>query len=428
LIKGKASSRIVFILCAMSFILYIDRVNLSTAAGPIQKEFGLSNTELGIALSAFAWSYAVFQIIGGWFGDRFGPRITLALCALIWTITTALTGFIGGLTSLVFVRMVLGIGEGATLPTSARAISNWTPKSQRGFVQGLTHSFSRFGNAVTPPIVAALVTTLSWRASFWVLSGISAVWAVIWLYYFRDDPRAHGDITQAELDRLPDQGRHAAAKPAPVPWSKLLRRMMPTTIVYFCCGWTGVLFFTWLPTFFLNGYHLDIKKSALFAAGVFCAGVVGDTAGGLASDWLLKRTGSLAVARCWLIATVMIASLACLVPVLFARDLTTIALCLSGAFFFLEMVIGPIWSVPMDIAPGYAGTASGILNTGAAIAGIITPVVFGIIVDQTGNWTLPFAGSICLQIVGAIATFWMHPDRGLEADSPGASLPAPELV
>jgi MFS family permease len=92
------------------------------------------------------------------------------------------------------------------------------------------------------------------------------------------------------------------------------------------------------------------------------------------------------------------------------------------------MVIGPIWSVPMDIAPDYAGTASGILNTGAAIAGIITPVVFGIIVDRTGNWTLPFAGSIGLFLVGAITTFWMRPDQGLEADSPRAPVPAPELV
>jgi len=161
---------------------------------------------------------------------------------------------------------------------------------------------------------------------------------------------------------------------------------------------------------------------------VFCAGVAGDTTGGLVSDWLLRRTGSLAIARCRMIATVMILSLACLVPVLFARDLTTIALCLSGAFFFLEMVIGPIWSVPMDIAPDYAGTASGILNTGAAIAGIITPVVFGIIVDRTGNWTLPFAGAIGVQIVGAVTTFWMRPDRGLKADRPGAPVPAPEFV
>jgi sugar phosphate permease len=428
MVKGKASIRVLSILCAMSFILYIDRVNLATAAGPIQREFGLTNTELGIALSAFAWSYAVFQIIGGWFGDRFGPRITLALCALIWTVTTALTGFIGGLVSLVCVRLALGIGEGATLPTAARAISNWTPKSQRGFVQGLTHSFSRLGNAVTPPIVALLIATFSWRATFWVLSSISAVWAVVWLFYFRDDPRTHRDITPTELDRLPDQGRHAVARPAPVPWGALLRRMGPTTVVYFCHGWTGVLYFTWLPTFFLNGYHLDIKKSAFFAASVFFAGVVGDTAGGAVSDWLLRRTGNLLIARCWLIAAMMVLSLACLVPVLFARDLTTIALWLSAAFFFLEMVIGPIWSVPMDIAPDYAGTASGILNTGAAIAGIITPVVFGIIVDRTGNWTLPFAGSICLQIVGAIATIWMRPDRGLHADRPEAPVAAARPV
>jgi nitrate/nitrite transporter NarK len=204
--------------------------------------------------------------------------------------------------------------------------------------------------------------------------------------------------------------------------------MMPTTIVYFCTGWTGVLFFTWLPTFFLNGYHLDIKSSAFFASGVFFAGVVGDTVGGLTSDWLLKRTGNLRIARCWLIATVMMASLACLIPVLFARDVTTIALCLSGAFFFLEMVIGPIWAVPMDIAPDHTGTASGILNTGAAIAGIITPVVFGIIVDQTGNWTLPFVGSIVLQIVGAITTFWMRPEQGLESDRQPAPLPSLESV
>jgi sugar phosphate permease len=426
--KGFASRNVLLILCAMSFILYVDRVNLSTAAGPIQKELGLTNTELGIALSAFSWSYAIFQIFGGWVSDRVGPRKTLAICAGVWTITTVATGFIGGLASLFLVRLVLGIGEGATLPTSARAISNWTPKAERGFVQGLTHSFSRLGNAVTPPIVAALITAFSWRASFWVLGGLSAVWMVVWLWYFRDDPRAHPSITQAELDRLPDQGRHASVKPASVPWGPMLRRMLPTSFVYFCYGWTGWLFFTWLPTFFLHGYHLDIKKSALFAAGVFFAGVVGDTLGGVLSDLLLKRTGSLAIARCWLIALVMIGSLICLIPVLFVRDLTVMAICLSGAFFFLEMVIGPIWAVPMDIAPDYAGTASGMLNAGSAVAGIVTPIVFGVIVDLTGSWTLPFAGSIILLLAGAIATIWMRPHERLENGSPAIRAVQPEPV
>jgi len=109
---------------------------------------------------------------------------------------------------------------------------------------------------------------ISWRGSFVVVGLISLAWVIAWVWYFRDDPRAHRDITEAELDRLPDQGRHASIKPRAVPWGPLLRRMLPTALVYFCFGWTAWLFFTWLPTFFLNGYHLDIKQSAMFAAGV----------------------------------------------------------------------------------------------------------------------------------------------------------------
>ena len=414
--KGTASRTVLALLCAMSFILYVDRVNLSTAAGPIQRELGLSNTQLGLGLSAFTWTYAVFQIIGGRISDRLGPRITLTVCALIWTVCTVTTGFIGSLASLFAVRLALGVGEGATLPTAARAISNWTPRTDRGFVQGLTHSFSRLGNAITPPIVAALIIWFSWRASFWLLGIISAVWMVLWLSYFRDDPRTHPAITEAELNRLPDGGRHASVKPPVVPWGPLVRRMMPTALVYFCYGWTGWLYFTWLPTFFLKGYNLDIKSSALFASGVFFAGVVGDTLGGVVSDQLFKRTGSQIVARSWLICAMMLACLVCLIPVLFVRDLVVMSIFLSLAFLFLEMIIGPIWAVPMDIAPDFAGTASGILNTGSAVAGIITPIAFGLIVDLTGSWTLPFAGSIGLMLVGAILTFWMRPDRPLQVE------------
>lgn len=421
---GAASRTVLALLCAMSFILYVDRVNLSTAGGYIQKDFGLSNTELGWAFSAFAWTYAIFQIVGGWISDRRGPRSTLAICAAVWTVTTIATGFATGLASLFIVRLILGIGEGATLPTSARAVSNWCPKPERGFVQGLTHSFSRLGNAVTPPIVALLITWFSWRASFWILGGLSGIWMVVWLIYFRDDPRSHPQITQPELDRLHEGGRHAGTRVGIVPWGHLIRRMAPTSLVYFCYGWTGWLYFTWLPTFFLNGFHLNIKNSALFASGVFLAGVVGDTLGGVVSDYLLRRTGKLVIARSNLIAGMMVGSLLCLVPVLFARDLVVISLCLSAAFFFLEMVIGPIWAVPMDIAPSYAGTASGMLNLGAAIAGIITPIVFGLIVDLTGNWTLPFAGSIGLLLLGAIATHWMRPDQPTETAGVLSAQPA----
>jgi nitrate/nitrite transporter NarK len=124
----------------------------------------------------------------------------------------------------------------------------------------------------------------------------------------------------------------------------------------------------------------------------------------------------------------MIGSLICLIPVLFIKELTVMAICLSASFFFLEMVIGPIWAVPMDIAPDYAGTASGILNVGSAIAGIVTPIIFGLIVDLTGNWTLPFAGSIALLFVGAIATMWMRPHERLQTGSPAIGAVQPEPV
>jgi cyanate permease len=109
----------------------------------------------------------------------------------------------------------------------------------------------------------------------------------------------------------------------------------------------------------------------------------------------------------------LLGSLLLLIPVLMFTNLVLIAICLSGAFFCLELTIGPIWSVPMDVAPKFAGTASGIMNTGSATAGFASPVIFGWLVDVTGDWHLPFAGSIGLLLLGAVLAFWMHPDKQL---------------
>jgi len=164
--KPTAPGIVLFLLCLMYFLTYIDRVNVSTAAGSIKKEFGFSNTQLGLIFSGFAYPYALFQVIGGWVGDRLGPRKTLLICGAIWAVATALTGLATGLLSLMFFRIALGFGEGATFPTATRAMQSWTPAGKRGFAQGVTHSFARLGNAVTPPIVAALMIWLSWRGAF----------------------------------------------------------------------------------------------------------------------------------------------------------------------------------------------------------------------------------------------------------------------
>ncbi len=412
-----APAVVLLLLCIMYFITYVDRVNVATAAPLIGKEFNLSKTELGLVFSAFAYPYAIFQVIGGMVGDKFGARRTLFFCGLIWAAATILTGLVGGLLSLFLARLLLGFGEGATFPVATRAMQNWTPAGRRGFTQGITHSFARLGNAITPPAVAVLIAMTSWRGSFVVLGLVSLIWVFAWYWYFRDNPKDHSAVTPQDIERLPRYGGTGDGVKRKTPWKRLTLRMLPVSITYFCYAWTLWLLLNWLPSFFKGAYELDLKSSALFASAVFFAGVVGDTIGGLISDKILKVTGNIKLARLSVIIFGMLGAAGCLLGVMLGpKDLTSITLCLSGGFFFLELVIGPIWSIPMDIAPQYSGTASGLMNTGSAIAAIVSPIAFGAIVDLTGNWIAPFAVSIGLLLLGVILSFAMHPERGFQDD------------
>jgi MFS family permease len=396
----------------MYLVMYIDRVSIATVAPRMTADLGLNNTEFGLAISAFAYPYALFQLIGGWVSDRFGPRRALMLSGLVVCIATVCTGLVGGLGSLIAARVVLGFGEGSAFPTATRAMSVWMPRARWGFAQGITHSASRLGNALTPPLIAGLLMYTSWRGSFMALGVVALAWTVVWWWVYCDDPRTHGGLTPGELASLPSApSRDASGNSASVPWFKLARRMLPVTAVDFCYGWTLWVFLTWLPSFFYKSFHLDLKHSALFSSGVLLAGMIGDTVGGLVSDWLYRRTGSLQVARRNLIVVGLLGAFCFLIPVVMTHDLTIVALCLSGACFFSELVVAPIWSVPMDIAPHYAGSASGMMNFGFGIAGIISPVVFGGLLDLTGSWTIPFYGSIGLLLLGAGLSFFMRPDR-----------------
>jgi sugar phosphate permease len=411
-----ATSTVLGLLCLMYMITYIDRVNISTAAIVLKPELKLSNADYGAIFAAFGWSYAGFQIIGGWIGDRFGPRRTLGLCGAVWAVATICTGLANGFWGLIAARIVLGLGEGATFPTATRAMASWTRAGWRGFAQGVTHSFARAGNAAASPLVAALIAWWSWRASFIVLGCASLVWVVAWVRYFRDRPGDHRGVSAAELAVLPaDQ---SGRREGPVPWSRLVPRMLPTTIVYFCYAWTLWLYLSWIPLYLQHAHGLDLKKSALFTAAALWPGVVGDTMGGVVSDWVYRLTGDLATARRNVIVGSLLGSLLCLLPIFYIDDIAVLTICLGAAFFCLELTIGPIWSVPMDIAPKHAGTASGIMNTGSAVALIASPWLFGIIIDATGNWNLPFAGSIALLLLGALLAFRMRPERAIEEPMP----------
>jgi MFS family permease len=411
--RPRVTDIVLVLLCLMYFITYLDRVNVSSAAAGFSKDFGLNKTQIGLVFSAFAYPYLVFQIIGGWISDRFGARRTLIVCSVIWGSATILTGMAGGLASMLVARILLGFGEGATFPAATTAMSRWVPKAQRGYAQGITHAAARIGNAAAPAAIVFIMTTYGWREAFYVCAVISFAWLALWALTFTEFPSDHPRITALEIASLPPP----VVSAAPIPWGRLFKRMTPVTIVYFCYGWTLWLFLSWIPQYFLHSQNLDLKQSALFASGVFFAGVLGDTLGGIVTDKILKRTGDLRRARSSMVSVCMFLSMLSLVPLMFTHSPSISLLLLSGGFFFSEMTIGPMWATPMDIAPNHSGTASGIMNSGSALAAIISPVVAGFMIDRTGNWQLPFVGSMVLMGVGVLLAYRMRPDSKFEEPS-----------
>ena len=406
--KIGVATKILILLCLMYFITYIDRVNISTAGNIIKTDFHMSNREFGLVFSAFAIPYLVIQFFGGLIADRFGPRRTLLACGLIWAAATIMTGFANGLIFLFACRVMVGVGEGASFATASRAIQTWMPNLKRGWAQGVTHACARMGNAATPPLIAMLIGWVSWRGAFAIDGMFSLIWAGVWYFYFRDDPHQHPGLSEADIAKLPPP---AAKKDQRIPWGPLFFRMLPVTLTYFCYGWTLWLLLSWLPGYFLNGFGLDLKGSGRFAGAVFFAGVIGDGLGGFLSDYLLKRTGNLTLARLGVIWFSFIGAALSLIASLRMHELNAIALTLASGFFFLELAIGAFWAIPGDIAPGYSGTASGLMNVGSALAAVVSPPIFGEIVDRTGDWSYPFYGSIGLLLAGMALAFTIRPQK-----------------
>ncbi len=404
-----ATTWMTIILSSMYGIMYLDRVNISVAAKDMMKEFSLSNVQIGLAFSAFSWPYLIGQLFGGWFANKVGARLTLALCGILVALSTIATGFVGGLISLFAVRLLLGIGEGPSFSAATQAMRHWYPEERFGFIQGITHSAARLGGAIAPPVVAWLVGLGSWRVSFWICGFASLVWVVAWWTYFKDDPKDHPQITQSELARLKPPS--VKAKRARTPFGPLAKRILPVTAVDFCYGWMLWVFISWIPLYYMKNHGLNLKSSALLAGLTFGAGVVGDTLGGSFSDWILVKTGNKRYARNAFIAFALVIAGGFLYATMMTTDITYVAIFLGASFFFLELVVGTIWAVPMDISREYAGLAGGMMNFGFGLAGIISPVVFGYVVDRTGNWNIPFQLSVAICLIGACLTIFMRPDR-----------------
>jgi len=200
----------------------------------------------------------------------------------------------------------------------------------------------------------------------------------------------------------------------PVPWRRLIPRVAPLMIVYFCQGWTGWLFVTWMPSLLQKNYGFDLKKSSfLYAAMLFCA-MIAEFLGGVVTDYLLRRTKNLQIARSRMIAASWILVVVGLAPAILVHDPVVGLTGFTVALFFLGFAIAPLWTATMDIAPNYAGSSSELMNAAGAVAGILSPVAFGWLLDRTGSWTTPFGFSVGLLLFAILMTWRIRPDHPIE--------------
>jgi len=410
---------VLLLISVMYLITYLDRVNISTAAPEISKEFGFDKVTMGVIFSAFVWAYALFQVPGGWLSDRFGARGVLGGVVVYWSIMTAATAAAFSATSFIVVRFLFGVGEAGAFPGATRAMQQWYPQPERGLVQGVTHSASRLGAAIAPPLVVLIMTQIGWRPVFYISGAVGLIWALWWGLSYRNLPEEHGLVNKAELERIRGLDDNGNIKPPPmqkqadVPWRTLMRSpnmwaIMCAYFTYVYCLW---IFLSWLPSYLIEFRHFTLIKVGLFASLPLFAGVIGDTVGGLATDWLLKKTGSAKIGRRVVAIIGLLGCAVCIVPAALTENAYLAVYCLTASLFFLEFTIGPSWAVPMDTGGKYSGTVSGMMNMAGNFGGALSPLVFGWLV-QIGSWEAPFIVAACLLVAGAaVWAFWLDPDK-----------------
>jgi sugar phosphate permease len=270
-----------------------------------------------------------------------------------------------------------------------------------------------------------MTLALGWQASFYVLGGVSLAWALLFLGYFRNEPKSHPAVTAPELAEIGEGTKSDTGTRRRVPWGALAARIWPVTLVDFCYGWCLWVFLTWLPSYLVQARHFSFKSMALYASLPLLAGVIGDTLGGLTTDALLRRTHNLRFARTSIIIAGLLAAGGLILPAAFGASAVGAVAFLSASFFCLELTNSALWALPMDIAPEFAGTAGGMMNTGFGIAGTVAPLVFGWLIQTTGAWQVPFTVTAVLLVAGAGAALGINPVHRVEAEPVALASAAP---
>ena len=397
----------------LSIITYIDRVCISQAKGNITAELGLTDVQMGYAFAAFAWAYALFEIPGGWLGDKIGPRKVLMRVVIWWSFFTAATGWVWNVGSLLVTRFLFGAGEAGCFPNLAKAFTNWLPARERSRAVGIMWLSARWGGAFTPLLVVWVFSLMSWRRAFVLFGIIGIVWAIVFFWWFRDNPRDHKRVNAAEFELLKET-QHNSAGHANVPWRKLLasRTVWLLWLQYFCFSYGWYFYITWLPTYLKEARGLELQKGALLAGLPLFFGGIGSMLSGSLAAWLTRRLFDVGRTRRCLAYVGYLGAAGMLLLSPYIADPVLAMIAMGLASFSLDLALPGCWSTCMDVGGKYAGTLSGSMNMAGNIAGGVAPVAVGYILEFTGhNWTITFWISAAIYVLGGLCWRWIDPAR-----------------
>jgi len=390
-------TRVRYIVLAMTIaaymITYIDRVVISSAVPSIQKEFGFSLVTMGWILSSFQWGYALFQIPGGWFGDRVGPRRALTSIVTWWSVFTCVTVLAWSAGSMALIRFLFGVGEAGAFPIATRSLSRWMLPTERGFAQGATHAGSRLGGALTPALVVLIIAHYGWRTAFVCCGSLGLIWSAVWYWYYRNTPDEHPSVNAEEraLIRSSLELARAGRSTQSVPWKHILRspQMWILSSMYFCYAYNISVYLVWFPKY-LNAHRgFDLRQMGFYASLLLLAGTVGDILGGWISDRWARKSGDLKMARRMVGAVGFLVAGVCMVPASLTTNSMECVWFSCAALFFLELTVGVSWAITLDIGGDSAGSVSAVMNTCGNIGGAIGSALSGYLVVYWG-WKAPF--------------------------------------
>ena len=399
-------------------ITYMDRQILAVSRPVITRELGISLVMMGWVTFGFRMSYALFQIPGGWLGDRIGARRALTLIVSWWSAFTAFTALAWSAVSMLVIQVFFGLGEAGAFPIATRSLARWMRPTERGFAQGVTHAGSRLGGALTPLIVVPIIFRFGWRPAFYLFGLLGITWAAVWFLYYRDTPEEHRSVNRAERELI-GSGRKRSDH---VPWRAILSHgnLWILAVMYFCYNFNLNVYQDWFPTYLHDARGLTLAKMGIYASLPLLAGVLGDLAGGSCSDAVLRATGNVNLARRWVAIAGFLVSAAATIPAVLAHTPQVSVAFYCVAFFALEWTVGISWAIPLDIGGDFASSVSAVMNSLGNLGGALSAPVVTNLATRLG-WNVPFYTTSALCVIAVLLFLQIDASRKIAPSAAGAA-------